>query len=190
MIYCPSCDIIILHKSINKHNKTKSHIYFRNNYVIKKYYIGDVFWNNFENVIKDYINDYNNKFKHFSIKIDFQLNNNEYNIAIDNIEGRIPLYKFDNNEWIYYKFCQSRKVIDYIIYNASLRDIILDSSTIINKVSLTIFLKYTSMKRYHLLQQPRLILESKILKQIHNKDFTEKLTKYYFISRKYDLLNV
>ena len=44
------------------------------------------------------------------------------------------------------------------------------------------------MKRYHLLLQPRRVLESKILKNIHNKNFTEKLTKYYFISKKYYIL--
>ena len=44
------------------------------------------------------------------------------------------------------------------------------------------------MKRNHLLLQPRSILESKLLKHIHNKDFSEKLTKYYFLSKKYYLL--
>ena len=43
------------------------------------------------------------------------------------------------------------------------------------------------MKRNHLLLQPRRILESKLIKHIHKKDFTEKLTKYYFISKKYEL---
>ena len=44
------------------------------------------------------------------------------------------------------------------------------------------------MKRYYLLSQPRKILESKILKNIHNLDFADKLTKYYFLSKKYYLL--
>ena len=44
------------------------------------------------------------------------------------------------------------------------------------------------MKRNHLLLQPRSILELRILKHIHNLDFTEKLTKYFYLSKKYELL--
>ena len=43
------------------------------------------------------------------------------------------------------------------------------------------------MKRYHLLSQPRPVLESKILKQIHNLNFIDKLTKYKFLANKYEL---
>ena len=188
MVYCHSCDKNISKNFIRRHNKSKTHLYFHNNYVINKLYIGDVLYKNFENVIKDYINDYNNKFYSFTIKIDFQLNDNIYNIAVDNVDGEIPLYKFNKEEWIYFKYCQSRKVMDYIIYIASSKDIILESLSIINKVIITIFLKYKTMKRNHLLLQPRKILESKILKHILNKDFAEKLTKYYFLSKKFYLL--
>ena len=64
----------------------------------------------------------------------------------------------------------------------------LESETIINNVLITIFSKYKSMKRNHLLNQPRPVLESKILKQINKLNFTDKLTKYYFLSTKYELL--
>ena len=109
MIHCRSCDKEISQKFIKKHNKSKSHLYFLNNFVIKKYHIGDVLWKDFENIINDYINEYNNKFNSFSIKIDFQLNNENNTISIDNVEGEIPLYNFKNIGWIYYKFSQSKK---------------------------------------------------------------------------------
>ena len=185
MVYCHSCDKNISKKFIKRHNKSKTHIYFYNNYVINKFYIGDVLYKNFENIIKDYINDYNNKFFSFTIKIDFQLNDNIYSIAVDNVDGEIPLYKFNKDEWIYFKYCQSKKVMDYILYIASSKDINL---SIINNVIITIFLKYKTMKRNYLLSQPRKILESKILRHIHNLDFAEKLSKYYFLSKKYYLL--
>ena len=89
---------------------------------------------------------------------------------------------------IYYKFCQSKKVIDYIYYIANLKNIKLEPTSIINNVIITIFLKYKTMKRNHLLSQPRRVLESKLLKHIHNKDFSEKLRKYFYISKKYELL--
>ena len=188
MTYCHSCDKNISNNFIRRHNKSKSHLYFQNNYVINKFYIGDVLWKDFENIIKDYINDYNNKFYSFSIKIDFQINIDIYSIAVDNNHSQIPLYKFDKDEWIYYKFCQSKKVIDYVYYIANLKNIKLEPTSIINNVIITIFLKYKTMKRNHLLLQPRSILESRILKHIHNLDFTEKLTKYFYLSKKYELL--
>ena len=97
-------------------------------------------------------------------------------ISIDNIEGEIPLSKFKNSGWIYYKFCQSKKVRDFVFHNAILKNIKLASSSIINNVILKIFSKYKTIKRNHLLNQPRPILESKILKHIHNLNFRDKLT--------------
>ena len=187
MIYCQSCDKNISNKFIKKHNKSKTHLYFHNNFVIDKHYISSVLWRDFENIIKDYIDDYNTKFHYFSIKIEFVLNDNKYCIAINNNDIEIPLYKFDK-DWIYYKFSQSKKVKDFVIYNACLKDINLESSSIINNIVLTVFLKYKTMKRNHLLLQPRRSLESKLIKHIYKKDFTEKLTKYYFTSKKYELI--
>ena len=75
MTYCHSCDKNISQKFIKKHNKSKTHLYFHNNFVINKYYIGDVLWKDFENIIRDYINEFNTKFNSFSILINFNLNN-------------------------------------------------------------------------------------------------------------------
>ena len=46
------------------------------------------------------------------------------------------------------------------------------------------FLKCKTIKRYHLLNQPRPVLESKILKHIPNSNFSDKFTKYKFLSTK------
>ncbi len=53
MTYCHSCDKYISQKFIKKHNKSKTHLYFHNNFVINKYHIGDVLWKDFENIIRD-----------------------------------------------------------------------------------------------------------------------------------------
>ena len=188
MIYCQSCDKNISQKFIKKHNKSKTHLYFHNNFVINKYYIGDVLWNDFENIIRDYINEYNNKFNSFSIKIDFQLDNEDMGISVDNIEGQVPLYKFKNTGWIYFRFCQSRRVKDFVLHNAILKNIKLESTSLINNVILTIFSKYKTIKRNHLLCQPRRVLESKILKHIYNLNFSDKFTKYNFLSIKYGII--
>ena len=44
------------------------------------------------------------------------------------------------------------------------------------------------MKPKHRLQQPRPILESKILKQINHLSYTELVEKYRFLLRNYELL--
>ena len=108
-------------------------------------------------------------------------------ISVDNIEGQIPRYKFKNSGWIYYKFCQSKRVRDVVFHTSVLKNIKLESTSTINNVILTIFSKYKTIKRNYLLNQPRPILESKILKHIHNSDFRDKLTKYYFLSKIYEL---
>ena len=92
MIYCHSCDKNISQKFLTKHNKSKTHLYFYINFVINKYNIGDVLWKDFQKIIRDYINDYNNKFDSFSILVNFQLDKGNMSISIDNIEGEIPLY--------------------------------------------------------------------------------------------------
>ena len=43
MTYCHCCDKNISNKFIQKHNKSKTHLYFYNNIVINIYYIGDVY---------------------------------------------------------------------------------------------------------------------------------------------------
>ena len=48
---------------------------------------------------------------------------------------------------IYYKFCQSKKVRDFVFHNATLKNIKLESTSIINIVILTIYSKYKTIKR-------------------------------------------
>ena len=156
--YCQHCDKNISQKFIKKHNKSKTHLYFYNNFVINKYLIGNLLWRDFEDVIKNYIDEYNNKFKSFSVKIDLQLDNTNISFSIDNIEGEIPLYKFKDIGWVYYKFCQSKKARDFIYHSAITKNNNLESTSIINNVTLTIFSKYKTIKRNHLLNQNRSFL--------------------------------
>ena len=53
---------------------------------------------------------------------------------------------------------------------------------------ITIFSKYKTMKPCYQLQQPRRILESKLLKHISNSSLFDKISKYKFLSIKYELL--
>ena len=55
MVYCNCCQKNISKNFLTKHNKSKTHLYFYNNFVLNKYYIGDVLWKDFQNIIRDYI---------------------------------------------------------------------------------------------------------------------------------------
>ena len=61
-----------------------------------------------------------------------------------------------------------------------LRDIKLDSSSIISNVTITLFSNYKSMTIEHKLQQPRRVHESKLLKHIKNVSYDDKINKYNF----------
>ena len=43
------------------------------------------------------------------------------------------------------------------------------------------------MTSKHRFQQPRSVLESELLKRISNLDFVDKITKYNYLSSKYEL---
>ena len=45
------------------------------------------------------------------------------------------------------------------------------------------------MTAIHKLQQPRRVLESKILKHIKNASYDDKETKYDFLAREYEFLS-
>ena len=81
-----------------------------------------------------------------------------------------------------------KKIRDYIFHRATLSDIILHSSTIISDVTITFFSNYKSMTDMHIFQQPRKVLDSKILKHIRNARNDDKETKYNFLAREYGLL--
>ena len=69
-----------------------------------------------------------------------------------------------------------------------LRDIKLDSSSIISNIMITLFSNYKSLTVKHKLQQLRRVLESKLLKHIKNVCYDDKITKYNFLTLEYKLL--
>ena len=186
--YCRDCDKYINQKYRQRHIKSKAHLYAHYNIVTDKYNIGDVFWSDFEKIIYEYMNENRSKFYSFSILVKCKLDNEDINISVDGNKIYVPLYKFDGHSCFCYKYCQSRKIKDYILHRAMLKNIVLDSSSIINNVTITIFSKYKSMTRRHRLQQPRRVLESKLLKYIKNASVNDKINKYFFLTYEYNLL--
>ena len=64
----------------------------------------------------------------------------------------------------------------------------LDSSSIISNVTITLSSNYKSMTAKHKFQQPRRVLESKLLKHIKNASYDDKINKYIFLTFEYELL--
>ena len=81
-----------------------------------------------------------------------------------------------------------KKIRDYFFHRALLRDIKIDSSSTISNVTITLLSNYKSMTAKHKLQQPRRILESKLLKHIKNASYDEKIINYNFLTLEYELL--
>ena len=186
--YCQDCDKYINRKYKQRHIKSKSHSYMYYNIVTNKYNIGNVYWVDFEKTIEEYIKENNNKFYSFSIVVRCKLNDEDIRVSVDNKPGYAPLYKFLDGKWFFYKYYKCKLIRDYIFHRAMLRDIKLDSSSIISNVTITFFSNYKSMTAKHKLQQPRRVLESKLLKYIKNASSDDKINKYKFLTHEYDLL--
>ena len=158
------------------------------NIIINKYNIGDVYWCDFEETIRKYMNNNYSKFIFFSTIVKCNINNNDESILVDDINSYVLLYRFDNGDSFYYTFCNSKKIRDYIFHRAVLNDITLHSSSIISDVKITFHSHYPSMTPNHLLEQPRRILESKLLKHIKNANRYDMDTKYNYLSHTYNLI--
>ena len=156
--------------------------------VTNKYKIGNVYWDDFEKTIQEYIMENTIKFYAFSIVVRCNLNNEDICIYVDNREGYAPLYKFPDSGWICYKYCKSKKIRDYVFHRAMLRDNKLDSFSIISNVTITLFSNFKSMTAKHKLQQPRRDIESKLLKFIKNESYDDKMNKNKFLTLEYEIL--
>ena len=68
------------------------------------------------------------------------------------------------------------------------KNINLNSSSIINNVTISIYSKYNTMTPKHRLAQNRSVLESKLLKNICDLSISDKIIKYNYLSIKDGLL--
>ena len=186
--YCRDCDKYINQRFKTKHINSKAHLYMYYNIITNKYNIGDVYWSDFEETIREYVVNNYSKFHFFSTVVKCKLNNNDISILVSKMDGYVSLYRFDESGWISYRYCNGKKIRDYIFHRASLSDIILYSSTIISDVTITFFSIYKTMTAKHRFQQPRRVLESKLLKHIKNASDDDKETIYKFLTPEHGLV--
>ena len=186
--YCQCCDKHINQKYKQKHIKSKAHLNMYYNIVTNIYNNGDVYWTDIETTIQEYIKDNSTKIYAFTILVRCKLNNEDINFSVDGDKGCVPLYKFEDGTWFYYNYFKSKQIRDYIFHRAMLSSIKLDSFSIISNVTITFFSKYKTKTGKHRFEQPRRVLESKLLKHIKNASYDDKIIKYNFLSLEYELL--
>ena len=162
------------------------------NIITNKYNIGDVYSCDSIEMVRENMIINLCKFRKFSTKVKCKLDNKDISILIVKIEGYIHFYKLDDDEeeLIHLKYLNKYKIRNYIHYHCGLFDTVIHSSTVISDVMITFFSKYKSksMIAKHKMQQPRRILESKLLKHINNMSYNDKINKYSFLSREYNLI--
>ena len=186
--YCNICGKTIKRKSKTKHIKSKGHSYM-NSSVREKHTLGDVYWNDFEGILHHYINVNILKFPFFKTLIECDLYGENIKFSSDEYEMRVRLYGFDGGGNFYYRFCASKKVRDYIYHRSTLMGNELFPESILNNLSITFYSYYYIMIPKYRLQQPKRILESKLLKHIKNLSDFEKSNNYSFLSFIYGLID-
>ena len=178
--YCKICDKTINRKLGTHHIKSKGHSYM-NSYVREKHAVGDIYWRDFEEIIRHFVNANRFKFPVFKILIECELYSENINFHSDEHEMKVMLYEFDNGGKVFYSFCVSKKIQDSIYHRAMLVGNEIFPESIIKTLSITFYSYYYIMTPKYRLQQPRRLLESNLLKHITNLSDFEK-NNYGFLS--------
>ena len=132
---CKICAIVINRKSQTNHIKSKSHLCINQNYVINKHVIRDVFWEDVEETICQYINENRSRFCFFKTVVKCNVHDEEISVYVSGDKRSVKLYKFPNGGHVYYEFSVSKQIRDYIYHRAMLKEIDLVSSSIINNLT-------------------------------------------------------
>ena len=171
--FCDICDKTIKRKSKTKHIKSKSHLHMRS-YVREKHTIGDVDWKDFYKVIREYVNNNRLKFPIFKTLVKCILFGTNLMIWYDKSKKRINRYGFSDKVFHYiYPVCE--EILNRIQRGALMKEEGLSLETVIKDISITFYSYYHILTMRHRLEQPRRILESKLLKHIIKlNDFEKK----------------
>ena len=192
IFYCEICDKRIINKSRNKHDNTKSHDFMKN-YVTNIYNYSDIIWSDVENILSDNIIFHKNKFNEFGIYVLCKINNNvKINVYKNSFElhALLPIclleYKFHDVGTLYFQIAD-KMICETICKNLrSKYDINCNPDMKIRNLRIKFVSRYNNMTFSYQLEQPRRILESKMVKNIKNMS-EEEQDKYNFLVCKHGL---
>ena len=181
--YCDICDKTIKRKSKTRHNKSKSHLHMKS-YIREKHTIGDVYWKDFYRVIREYVNTNRLKFPIFKTLVKCNLFDMDLVIWYDKTKKILIKYGYGDNVFHYlYPVCEEilKRIRDHVLIKGEK----LSLETVIKNISFTFYSYYYIMTPRCRLEQPRRILESKLLKHITKLNDFEKDDKYGFLWHRY-----
>ena len=164
-----------------KHNYSKSHLYLAN-YIIKEEIYHNINWENVEKIIFDCGNRYKYEFNEFCIKVKCEINN-ELSTTQKESYYKLPNYGYLVNG-ILEKDKESDEILQEIsrkVYN-KIRSVH-DRNDVVENLSIKLVADYDKMTLYHRLLQPRLVLESKLIKHIKNNKKLNRRSFAFLISR-------
>ena len=195
VVYCEICDKTIINKPRNKHNKTKSH-YFMKNYVTNIYNYNNFVCYDVENIIHDNIFIHKNKFNDFktfvlckindNIEINVYKNSSDLNTVLPTF---LPEYKVYDMGTLYIQIA-GKMICKTIFENLrSKYDINCTPDMKIRNLRIKFISRYDNMTFRYQLEQPRRILESKMVKHIKNLS-EEEQDNYNFLVCKHKPFNI
>ena len=177
--YCDVCDKTIKNKSKTIHLKSKNHLHMQS-YVREKHIVGDIYWKDFYRVIHNFVNNNRKKFPIFKTLVRCNVFNKELGICYDKTKKRLIRYGFGDAVFHHlYPVCE--EILNRIHRYASISGKELSMDTVIKNMSITFLSYYYIMTPRHRLQQPRRVLESRLLKHITNSSDYDKNIKYRFL---------
>ena len=193
--YCAICDRSINYKHRNKHDKTKRH-YFMNNYVTNIYKYNDIVWGDVEKILHENIIDHNNKFNEFEFYIRCKINDDvEIKVYKSHSDLRVLIPTFIepfkskniNNETLYVHIAGEMICNDIRENLSSKYDINCTPDMEIRNLTIKFVSRYRNMTFRHQLQQPRSMLETKMVRHIKYMSYEEQSDKYNFLTCKHKL---
>ena len=150
-------------------------------FIREKHTNGNVYWKDFYRVIREKVDTNRLKFAIFKTLIKCGLFGENLVICSDKTKKRVINYGF-GDEVFHHSYCVCEEILNRICYRALIMGKDSFPQTIIKFLSITFYSYYYIMTPRHRLQQPKRILESKLLKHITNPSDFEKNNKYGFLS--------
>ena len=190
--YCNVCDKTIINKPRNKHNKTKSP-YFMKKYLTNIYNYNDIVWCDVENILHENIISQDNKFIEFKTYVLCKINDDvEKKVYKDEFDLHAVLPTFLDEYKVYdvgtlYVRVAGKMICKTIFENLrSKYDINCTPDMKIRNLTINVISRYNNMTYRYQLEQPRPLIESKMVKHIKNMS-EEQQDDYNFLVYKHKL---
>ena len=164
------------------------------NFVTIIYNYNDIVWDDVEKILHENIFSHNIKFKEFKIHVSCKTNDDvEINVYKDEFDLRVVLPIFLDMETLYdvgtlYVHVAGKMICNNIRENLSSKyDIHCTPDMKIRNLKIKFVARYGNMTYRYQLQQPKPMIEFKLIKHIKYMSHGEQITNYKFLTCKHKL---